>query len=92
MPDCGSDGRGSHEFTLVSTRTSLWQHAFLLIQRAGICALVTDLFGSEEETQRWPQNPAFGLERRRPVDQLDMKTGVEMVEDYLIRIDRCVYD
>ncbi|KAA0069504.1 DUF2384 domain-containing protein [Tardiphaga sp. P9-11] len=61
------------------------------LERADICALAADVFGSEEEAQWWLQSPAFGLERRHPVDLLDTETGIELVKDYLIRIDRGVY-
>lgn len=61
------------------------------LQRAEIYALATDLFGSEEDAQRWLQNPAFGLGGQRPVDLLDTETGIAPVKEYLIRIDRGVY-
>ena len=39
------------------------------------------MFGLEAEAQQWLQSPAFGLERRRPVDLLDTETGIELVKE-----------
>jgi putative toxin-antitoxin system antitoxin component (TIGR02293 family) len=48
-------------------------------------------FGSQEEAERWMQEPAMGLDNRRPLDLLATPAGVEMVETFLTRLEYGVY-
>lgn len=54
-------------------------------------AEVVKLFGSREEAERWLEQPALGLDRRRPIDLLATPVGAQLVEDYLIRLEYGVY-
>lgn len=58
---------------------------------AEVLALATDVLGSQEAAERWLQEPAIGLNQRRPIDLLRTPAGVELVETYLKRIDYGVY-
>lgn len=61
-----------------------WQFAELLTR-------ATDMLGSQEEAERWLEKPAIALEGRRPIDLLSTPAGVELVDDYLTRIEYGVY-
>lgn len=61
-----------------------WQFAELL-------ARATDLLGSQEEAERWLDRPAMALEGRRPIDLLSTPAGVELIDDYLTRLEYGVY-
>ncbi|TIY10108.1 MAG: DUF2384 domain-containing protein, partial [Mesorhizobium sp.] len=39
----------------------------------------------------WLERPAIGLDQRRPIDLLATPAGVELVEDYLERLEYGVY-
>jgi putative toxin-antitoxin system antitoxin component (TIGR02293 family) len=58
---------------------------------AEILAKATEMFGSQEDAEQWLERPAIGLDRRRPIDLLATPAGVELVEDYLRRIEYGVY-
>jgi putative toxin-antitoxin system antitoxin component (TIGR02293 family) len=58
---------------------------------AEILAKATQIFGSQEEAERWLQQPAIGLEQRRPIDLLGTPAGVRLVEDFLGRLEYGVY-
>jgi putative toxin-antitoxin system antitoxin component (TIGR02293 family) len=58
---------------------------------AEILTKTTDIFGSQEEAEAWLERPAIGLDQRRPIDLLSTPTGVELVEDYLTRLQYGVY-
>jgi putative toxin-antitoxin system antitoxin component (TIGR02293 family) len=58
---------------------------------AEILAKATDVLGSRQEAERWLERPAMGLNQRRPIDLLATPAGVEMVEDFLERLDYGVY-
>lgn len=62
----------------------VWKFADLLSRASRI-------MGSQEEGERWLAEPAIGLDGRRPVDLLSTPAGVELVEDYLGRIEYGVY-
>jgi putative toxin-antitoxin system antitoxin component (TIGR02293 family) len=62
----------------------VWKFAELLSR-------ATRVMGSQEAAERWLAEPAIGLDNRRPVDLLSTPAGVELVEDYLARIDYGVY-
>jgi putative toxin-antitoxin system antitoxin component (TIGR02293 family) len=58
---------------------------------AEILAKATDVLGSREAAEQWLEHPAIGLNQRRPLDLLATPAGVEMVENFLERIDYGVY-
>jgi len=58
---------------------------------AEILAWATRVLGSQEEAERWLDRPAIGLNRRRPLDLLATPPGVQMVEQYLGRMEYGVY-
>lgn len=58
---------------------------------AEILAKATDVFGSQAEAEQWLERPAVGLDQRRPIDLLGTPAGVELVEDYLARLEYGVY-
>jgi putative toxin-antitoxin system antitoxin component (TIGR02293 family) len=58
---------------------------------AEILAKATDVFGSQEEAERWLERPAIGLDQRRPIDLLATPAGIELVEQYLTRLAYGVY-
>jgi putative toxin-antitoxin system antitoxin component (TIGR02293 family) len=58
---------------------------------AEILAKATDVLGSQDVAEKWLETPAIGLDQRRPIDLLSTPAGVELVEDYLIRLDYGVY-
>jgi putative toxin-antitoxin system antitoxin component (TIGR02293 family) len=58
---------------------------------AEILAKATDVFGSQEDAEQWLERPAIGLDQRRPIDLLATPAGIELVEQYLIRLAYGVY-
>jgi putative toxin-antitoxin system antitoxin component (TIGR02293 family) len=58
---------------------------------AVIMARAADVLGSREEAEQWLERPATGLNQRRPIDLLATPAGVELVENYLDRMDYSVY-
>jgi len=58
---------------------------------AEIFAKATEVFGSQEEAEQWLDRPAIGLDQRRPIDLLATPAGVELVEDFLQRLEYGVY-
>jgi len=58
---------------------------------AEILAKATEVFGTQEEAERWMQRPAMALEQRRPIDLMTTPAGVELVEDCLQRLEYGVY-
>jgi putative toxin-antitoxin system antitoxin component (TIGR02293 family) len=58
---------------------------------AEILAKATAVLGSQEEAEQWLERPAIGLDRRRPIDLLATQAGVEIVEDFLERLEYGVY-
>lgn len=58
---------------------------------AEILTKATRVFGSQEEAERWLDQPATGLNRQRPVDLLKTQTGTELVEEFLERLEYGVY-
>jgi putative toxin-antitoxin system antitoxin component (TIGR02293 family) len=49
------------------------------------------ILGSRQEAEQWLERSAMGLNQRRPIDLLATPAGVEMVEDFLERLDYGVY-
>jgi putative toxin-antitoxin system antitoxin component (TIGR02293 family) len=58
---------------------------------AGILAKATAVFGSQQEAELWLERPAVGLDQERPIDLLQTPAGVELVEDFLRRLEYGVY-
>lgn len=58
---------------------------------AEILAKATAVLGSQEEAEQWLAHPAIGLNQRRPIDLLATPAGIEMVEDFLERLEYGVY-
>ncbi|MER9052711.1 antitoxin Xre/MbcA/ParS toxin-binding domain-containing protein [Mesorhizobium sp. M0213] len=58
---------------------------------AEILSKATDVFGSQVEAEQWLERPAIGLDQRRPIDLLATPPGIELVEDYLERLEYGVY-
>lgn len=58
---------------------------------AEILAKATDVLGSQAEAEQWLERPAIGLDQRRPIDLLATPAGIELVEDYLERLEYGVY-
>ncbi len=58
---------------------------------AEILAKATEVFGSQDEAEHWLQRPALGLNQHRPIDLLATTAGVELVEDFLRRLEYGVY-
>lgn len=58
---------------------------------AEILAKASSIFGSKEEAEQWLERPAVGLNQRKPIDLLATPAGVELVEDFLVRLEYGVY-
>ncbi|MBB5751731.1 type II RES/Xre toxin-antitoxin system antitoxin [Prosthecomicrobium pneumaticum] len=58
---------------------------------AEILARASAVLGSQEEAEQWLERPALGLDGRRPIDLLSTPAGVELVEDFLRRLEYGVY-
>lgn len=58
---------------------------------AEILSKATDVFGSQAGAEQWLEQPAIGLDQHRPIDLLATPAGVELVEDYLERLEYGVY-
>lgn len=58
---------------------------------AEILTKATAVLGSQEEAEKWLDRPAIGLNQRRPIDLLATPAGVELVEDFLERLEYGVY-
>jgi putative toxin-antitoxin system antitoxin component (TIGR02293 family) len=58
---------------------------------ASVLAKATAVLGSQEEAEQWLERPATGLDQRRPIDLLATPAGIELVEDFLQRLEYGVY-
>ena len=58
---------------------------------AEILARASTLLGSQEAAERWLEEPAIGLDQRRPIDLLSTPAGVDTLETHLTRIEYGVY-
>jgi putative toxin-antitoxin system antitoxin component (TIGR02293 family) len=58
---------------------------------AEILAKATRVLGSQDEAEQWLERPAIGLDQQRPIDLLTTPAGVNLVEDYLGRLEYGVY-
>jgi putative toxin-antitoxin system antitoxin component (TIGR02293 family) len=61
-----------------------WKFAEILMR-------ATPLFGSQAAAEQWLEQPATGLDQRRPIDLITTPAGLELVEDHLGRIEYGVY-
>lgn len=58
---------------------------------AQVLARATSVFGSQEEAEQWMLRPAIGLDQRKPIDLMATPAGVELVEEFLERVEYGVY-
>lgn len=58
---------------------------------AEVLAKTTSILGSMQEAEQWLGRPAIGLNQHKPIDLLATPAGVELVEDFLVRLERGVY-
>ncbi|WP_309606557.1 antitoxin Xre/MbcA/ParS toxin-binding domain-containing protein [Phenylobacterium sp.] len=58
---------------------------------AEILARATAILGSQQDAEHWFEQPAIGLDQRRPIDLLTTPAGVRLVEDFLQRVEYGVY-
>ena len=58
---------------------------------AEILAKATRVLGSQDEAEQWLRRPAIGLDQKRPIDLLTTPAGVQLVENYLGRLEYNVY-
>ena len=49
------------------------------------------VFGGREPAEAWMSRPAMGLDGQRPLDCLHTEEGAQVVRDFLVRLDYCVY-
>jgi putative toxin-antitoxin system antitoxin component (TIGR02293 family) len=61
-----------------------WKFAIILSE-------ATEIFGSQAEAENWMASPASGLNQPRPMDLLATAAGVEIVEEFLERLEYGVY-
>lgn len=47
----------------------------------------TEVFGSAEAFRQWIKTPAYGLGNQIPFDLMDTITGIQLIEEQLIRIE-----
>ena len=62
----------------------VWKFAMIL-------AKATAIFGSQADAENWMEQPASGLNQRRPIDLLATVVGVEIVEEFLDRLEYGVH-
>ena len=58
---------------------------------AGVLAKAIAVFGSQEAAEQWLERPATGLDQRCPIDLLAAQAGVQLVEEFLERLEYGVY-
>ena len=58
---------------------------------AEILGRTTALLGDQAAAERWLDTPAIGLDGRKPLDLFASPVGVELVEDFLGRLEYGVY-
>ena len=58
---------------------------------AEILAKAVSIFGSKEDAEQWLEQPAIGLNQRKPIDLLATPAGVELVEAFLVQLEYGVY-
>ena len=58
---------------------------------AEILSKATAILGSKETAEQWLEQPATGLNQQRPIDLLATPVGVDLVEEFLVRLEYGVY-
>ncbi|MBZ9656912.1 type II RES/Xre toxin-antitoxin system antitoxin [Phyllobacterium lublinensis] len=58
---------------------------------AEILSEATIVFGSQADAECWLEQPAIGLNRRRPIDLLATIAGIEILHELLGRLEYGVY-
>jgi putative toxin-antitoxin system antitoxin component (TIGR02293 family) len=58
---------------------------------AEILAKAASVLGSQQAAESWLERPATGLDQRRPIDLLATPAGIELVEEFLERMEYGVY-
>ncbi|MCK1441898.1 DUF2384 domain-containing protein [Bradyrhizobium sp. 48] len=58
---------------------------------AEVLAKATSIFGSMQEAEQWLERSAIGLNQHKPIDLLATPAGLELVEDFLVRLEHGVY-
>lgn len=61
-----------------------WKFSELMVR-------ASEVFGSQEEAEKWLDSPAIGLDRRRPIDLLGSSVGARLVEQLLGRLEYGIY-
>ncbi len=56
-----------------------------------IMAKAKQVFGNSDDAEQWLLYPAMGLSGYRPIDLLTTNEGTQLVEDFLGRMEYCVY-
>jgi len=54
-------------------------------------AKAAEVFGGVDEAERWMVRRVVGLDGQRPVELLRTPEGAELVNDFLVRLEYCVY-
>ena len=60
--------------------------------REKIVALAAQVLGSQDAAESWLARPAMGLDHSRPIDLMQTEMGSQIVEDFLHRMEYCVYN
>jgi len=58
---------------------------------ARVLAKAAEVFGSQDAAETWISTPVMGLDRHIPLELLQTPAGVEMVTDFLTRLEYGVY-
>ncbi|WP_416361501.1 antitoxin Xre/MbcA/ParS toxin-binding domain-containing protein [Leisingera sp.] len=54
---------------------------------AGILSKASDVLGDQKQAEAWLLEPAYGLDRRRPIDLLGTAAGANAIEEHITRMD-----
>jgi putative toxin-antitoxin system antitoxin component (TIGR02293 family) len=87
----GMSHRTYQRHAAVSAKPLSPEHSGRTWKLAEIIAKATSIFGSKDEAEQWLERPAIGLDQRKPIDLLATPAGVELVEDFLVRLEHGVY-
>ena len=58
---------------------------------ADILAKAAKQLGTIDAAESWLAEPAMGLDQRRPIDLLSTPEGVQLVEEFLTRLEYGIY-
>jgi len=87
----GMSHRTYQRHTSTSVKPLNPEHSGRTWKLAEILAKAAAIFGSKEEAEQWLERPAIGLNQRKPIDLLATPAGLELVEDFLVRLEHGVY-